>query len=234
MAQVTLHAQLSRTYRACCRLLVILAFAGCSATGEVSPRQQSIDPEKSVFAFSFSPGEMAEAESPVQPAWIYLQYGVEVFSVPLSRGQPDPQVFLFEVPANHVYFGQIELAVGDGIVRDHYLTNSDRYLDLKRGEITYIGRIEVEDVLFQGGGEGSPGTPVAVSLSFSDAYDEDIAELEQQYELLQRQKPDRQISDNWVGQDSFALSEKVWSNKRASVKWGNSGRSSLPPRRSDN
>lgn len=220
-----------RFFRGCLAALVI---AGCATPGEIDTAQESIDPDNSAFAFSFDPGVLSEHEQSVHPGWIHVRYGTEVISVPLKRGETETQRFLMEVPEDHVDLSEIELVVGDGIVLDHYLSYLNRFRVLTRGEITYLGRMTVDDVRFEDVGDGSPGIPVAVKIVFVDAFDEDIAVLQKHYQIFQHQFPYRQIDQNWPGQDYLPMHDKVWSSSRPDLRWRRSDGPPPRPRRTDN
>jgi hypothetical protein len=83
-------------------------------------------------------------------------------------------------------------------------------MELSPGEITYLGRLEIEDVKFEENADGSLGEPIAVKLVLSDALEDDQSAWEQQYKLFQNQVPNHQVVGNWAGQDYLNLGRKVW------------------------
>ena len=204
----------------CFVLLTITA--GCSTTAVVDPKQTTIDPNSSVVAFSINTRKLSEYATPIRPKQLHLLYGAESIPIRLSGGKTGIQRILLEVPAQAVLFSQLELVAGTGIFSKHYLIDDGQRIELTPGEITYLGRIEIEDVKFEENDDGSPGEPSAVKLVFADALDEDQFAWEQQYKIFQNRVPNQQIVGNWAGGDYLALWIKewapinTWSNRRGS------------------
>jgi hypothetical protein len=105
---------------------------------------------------------------------------------------------------------RLELVAGAGIFSKHYVTGDVQFVDLTEGEITYLGRIEIEDVEFKVKTDGSLGDPIGVKLVFVDALEDDQFAWEQQYKLFQNRVPNPQVVGNWAGRDYVILGRKVW------------------------
>jgi len=191
--------------------LVLFAFtAGCTSTGVIGSNQASIDPNSSAVAFSVNTGKLLEYETPIRPVRLHLNYGTESISIRLSAGKTGLQRILLEVPAQAVTITNFELVVGAGLFSDNYLTEDVQVMDLTQGEITYLGRLEIEDIKFEENADGSPGEPFAVKLVFSDALEDDQVAWEQQYKLFQNRALDQQVVGNWAGSDYLDLWPKKW------------------------
>lgn len=191
--------------------LVLIAFtAGCTSTGVIGTNQTTIDPNSSVVAFSVNTGKLLEYETPIRPAQLRINYGTESVLIRLSAGKTGLQRILLEVPAQTVTITNFELVAGAGLFSDHYLTDDVQDTELTQGEITYLGRIEIEDIKFEENADGSPGEPIAVKLVFSDALEDDQVAWEQQYKLFQNRAPDQQAVGSWVGSDYLDLWHKKW------------------------
>jgi len=184
--------------------------AGCASTGAIDPNQVIIDPNSSVVAFSVKTGKLLEYETPIRPVQLHLRYGSESVSIRLSDGKTGLQRILLEVPAQAVLFGQFELVAGTGIFSDHYRTSDVQRMELTLGEITYLGRIEIEDVEFEENEDGSIGNPSAVKLVFADALEDDLIAWEQRYQLFQNRVPSQQVVGNWAGRNYLNLWPKKW------------------------
>jgi hypothetical protein len=127
------------------------------------------------------------------------------------------------VPAQAVSFTQFELVAGASIFSDHYVTGDVQVMDLKQGEITYLGRIEIEDIEFEENADGSLGEPIAVKLVFSDALEDDQFAWEQEYKLFQNRVPNQQVVRNWAGRDYLNLGRKQWNKGYAQKNTGRPG-----------
>ncbi len=198
--------------------------AGCTSTGVIDSNQATIDPNSSVVAFSVNTGKLLEYETPIRPVRLHINYGMESVSIRLSDGKTGLQRILLEVPAQNVLFTQFELVAGAGIFSDHYLTGASQAIELRQGEITYLGRIEIEDIKFEENADGSLGKPISVKLVFSDALEDDQFAWEQQYKLFQNRVPNQQVVGNWAGQDYLNLGPKSKSYPQNIGMWpGRSG-----------
>jgi len=203
--------------------------AGCATTGVIDSRQATIDPNSSVIAFSVDTRKLSEYAIPIRPKQLHLRYGMESIEIPLSEGKTGIQRFLLEVPAEAVSFSEFRLVVGSGMFSDHYLTDDGQKMELTQGEITYLGRIEIEDIKFEENDDGSPGKPTAIKLVFANALSDDQLAWEQQYELFQNQVPNQQIVGNWSGEDYLRLWKKSWSSTYYSSSMGRSRNSGGGP-----
>jgi hypothetical protein len=184
--------------------------AGCTSTGEIDTNQSTIDPNSSVVAFSVNTAKLLEFETPIRPVRLRIYYAGEWVSIRLSDGKTGIQRILLEVPAQTISFTQLDLAAGAGIFYKHYVTGGAQVMELTQGEITYLGRIEIEDIKFKRNADGSLGEPSSAKLVFSDALEDDQFAWEQQYKLFQNRAPDQQVVGNWAGRDYVILGRKVW------------------------
>ena len=217
------HSGLTRIVN-CIVLMTITA--GCTSTGVIDSNQATIDPNSSVVAFSVNTGKLLEYETPIRPVRLHIYYGTESVSIRLSDGKTGLQRILLDVPAPAVSFTQFELVAGAGIFPDHYLTSGVQVMELMQGEITYLGRIEIEDIKFEKNADGSLGKPITVKLVFADALEDDQFAWEQQYKLFQNRVPNQQVVGNWAGREYLNLWRKEWTNTytQNNKRWpGNSG-----------
>ena len=197
--------------------------AGCTSTGVIDSNQATIEPDSSVIAFSVNTGKLLEYETPIRPVRLHIYYAGEWVSIRLSDGKTGLQRILLEVPAQAVSFTQLDLVAGAGIFSDHYVTGDVQVAELTYGEITYLGRIEIEDIKFEENADGSLGKPIAVKLVFSDALEDDQLAWQQQYKLFQNRVPNQQVVGNWAGRDYLNLGRKQWSKGYAQKNTGRPG-----------
>ena len=188
----------------------LVVLAGCSSTGVIDSNQTTIDPNSSVVAFSVNTGKLLEYETPIRPVRLHIYYAGEWDSIRLSDGKTGLQRILIDLPAQAVSFTQLELVAGAGIFSHHYVTGHVQVMELTPGEITYLGRLEIEDIEFGENADGSVGEPIAVKLVFSDALEDDQFAWEQQYKIFQNRVPYQQVVGNWAGQDYLNLGRKSW------------------------
>lgn len=203
--------------------------AGCTGTGVIDSNQTTIDPNSSVVAFSVNTGKLLEYETPIRPVRLRIYCAGEWVSIRLSDGKTGLQRILLEVPAQAISFTQLELVAGAGIFSKYYVTGGAQVMELTQGEITYLGRIEIEDIEFNENPDGSLGEPNAVKLVFSDAFEDDHFAWEQQYKLFQDQVPTQQVVGIWAGRDYLDLGPKSWSKTYPSNIRTPSGNSSEGP-----
>lgn len=208
-----------------CIVLMTIS-AGCTSTGVIDSNQATIDPNSSVVAFSVNTSKLLEYETPIRPVRLHINYGTESVSIRLSDGKTGLQRILLEVPAQAVLFTQFELVAGAGFFLDHYVTGDVQVMQLTQGEITYLGRIEIEDIKFEENADGSLGKPIAVKLVFSDALEDDQFAWEQQYKLFQNRVPNQQVVGNWAGRDYLNLGRKEWTK----IYYGQNNREGVPMR----
>ncbi len=184
--------------------------AGCTSIGVIDPNQATIDPNSSVVAFSVNTSKRSEYETPIRPVRLHIQYGTESVSIRLSDGKTGLQRILLEAPAKAVLLNQFELVAGAGIFPDRYRTGDGIPVKLSQGEITYLGRLEIEDVKFEENTDGSHGKPIAIKLVFADELEDDQFAWEQQYRLFQNRVPNQQIVGNWAGRGNLEVWIKLW------------------------
>lgn len=196
-------------------IFLVMAMAGCVHAGKIDPEQTSIDPNSSVVAFSVSTSKLEGYGTLIRPVRLHVLYDDESASIRLGNKNTGVQRVLLEVPANTILFSQVELVVGDGMYSNRYLTAQGHTMDLTPGEVTYAGRIEVEDIEFEEYIDGSLGRPITVKLVFADAFVDDQNAWEQQYKLFQNRVPDRQVAGAWGGRDYLDLMLKDWSDQYA-------------------
>ena len=200
--------------------------AGCTSTGVIKPDQSTIDADYSVIAFSVNTSTLLKNEVPVRVERLSIQYGDEIVSIRLRGGKTGLQRILFEVPEDAILISHFELEAGAGILPDHFLAEDNQLVQLTQGEITYLGRLEIEDVKFAKNDDGSLGKPNAVKLVFADELKDDQFAWEQEYDLFQNRVPVQKIVGNWAGQDYSTLWIKEWTSIYANSRrssWPNSG-----------
>ena len=182
--------------------------AGCAATEIVDPAQEAIRPDSGVIAFSVDTSRLTKSDSWIRPVGLEIEYGEESVEVSLDKDKGELKRVLLELPAQAFMFSEFEVESGAGIYWSRYGTGYSQPLRLAQGEITYLGRIAVEDALFSEEKDGPLYRPYAVKLVFTDELEDDLPAWRQQYELFRNPLPVRNSIANWTGQDYLDLSIK--------------------------
>jgi hypothetical protein len=179
--------------------LLIMAVAGCASADRIDPRQESIDPNTSVIAFSVDHSEVAKGDIWVRPKEIHLRYNDELVIIPLKSKKARPQRILVEVPAQDILLDRFELDSGSGIFWRRYRTRRTQAIRLTQGEINYLGRLEISDIWFEKFADDAVERPIAVTLDFADALEDDLAAWAEDYALLRNRAPVEQVVGLWGG-----------------------------------
>lgn len=191
---------------------LIAISAGCTTNELIHPDQATIGPDSSVIAFSVNTTTLSKHDAWIRPSGIQIRYGDEFVAIDLSQRQTGVRRVLLEVPATTVMFSEFEVESGTGIYWSRYQTGYSQPLALTHGEITYLGRIEIEDAKFAEDAGGSRAHPYAVKLVFSDALQDDLNVWQQEYEIFQNRLPVGKLVAKWTGQDYLDLWRKRFSN----------------------
>ena len=179
--------------------------AGCTATGLIDPAQTNIDPGSGVIAFSVDTAKITDQEAWIRPKRLQLRYGTESITVRLRDRNAGPQRVLLEVPAQAISLDGFEIDAGTGIFWNRYRTGSGQSFNLPPGEITYVGRIEVDKVYYEDDVDREKGRPNGIRLVFTDAMDEDLDAWQQQYKIFEGRPPESEIVGNWGGSEFLDL-----------------------------
>lgn len=180
--------------------------AGCAARGLVEPDETIINPDTGVIAFSVDTRKMTNDDDAwVRPKLLHLGYLDESVAIRLSDRNTGTQRILFEVPAQSVSFDAFELDSGTGIFWNRYRIESRQSIQLTPGEITYVGRIEIEELFYLNDADRARGKPIGVRLAFTDALEDDLAAWKEQYDLFRDAVPEESIVGDWSGSEYLDL-----------------------------
>ena len=179
--------------------------AGCTATGLIDPVQTTINPGSAVIAFSVDTSKISDEDAWIRPKQLQLRYGTESITVRLHKPESGAQRVLLEVPAQAISLNGFEIDAGTGIFWNRYRTGSGQAFNLSQGEITYVGRIEIEKVYFEEDVDKEKGRPNGIRLVFSDALEEDLVAWKQQYKIFEGRNPVAEIVGDWGGSEFLDL-----------------------------
>jgi len=179
----------------------------------IEPSQETIDPASSVVAFSVNTRKARESElreygRSFGAARLYLKRGG---TIRFEEGETGLQRFLFEVSAQTIELGQFALTKGASDYSPFlYGTTVDGpQIQLTPGEITYLGRIEIEDIQFE---DNPYSRPMAIKLIFSDAFEDDLLAWRQEYKIFQNRLPEKRIVASWGELEYVPVSVIQWSS----------------------
>ena len=190
------------------RTCLLMLTAGCSTMELLDPAQETISSDAAVIAFSVDKSRLTKNESWIRPLGVEIEYGEESVEISLDKNESETQRVLLELPARNFMFSEFEVESGAGIYWSRYQTGYSQPLKLAQGEITYLGRISIEDALFSEEKDGPLYRPYAVKLVFTDELEDDLSTWRQQYVLFRSPLPVRKAITNWTGQDYLDLSIK--------------------------
>ena len=189
-------------------MYLVLISAGCTTRAMILPDQSAIAPDSSVLAFSVNTGTTSKDRAWIRPTGINVQFGDETVSIDLDDRKSGVQRVLMEVPTTTVMFSGFEVESGAGIYWSRYQTGYSQPMTLPQGEITYLGRIEIEDARFAETAGGSRVQPYAVKLVFTDALADDLPAWRQEYQIFDTLSSVGTFAVNWTGQDYLDLWRK--------------------------
>ena len=189
-----------------------LALSGCSSSlNVIKPNQATIDPKSSVVFFSVNTSTLQGCDRLVRPKQLFVTSGNAVVTIQLSVGKSGLQRYVIEVPTpgETVVFDYFAVAVGReflGLGSELYRTiGGAQQVQLTPGAITYVGRLEVEEIQFEDGTDKFPCRPTAIKLVFSGALEDDLLALKDEYKLFENRIPKQHIVGYWAPPESEYL-----------------------------
>lgn len=194
------HKQFTSDTRVTIFLCLLLSLGGCAGVRLIEPAQVTIDPNSCVVAFSVNTSTSRGSASKeyggrFRASHLYLK-GYD--TVRLSAGESGSQMFVLEPPTQVLDFGQFFLARSGENNQYHFGTiAAGPRINLTPGEITYLGRLEIEDIQFEKNANWTTDTPIAIKLVFKDASEDDFPPLQQQYEIFRDRNAVKQIIGRW-------------------------------------
>lgn len=183
-------------------LCLLLFLGGCAGGRLVEPAHASVVPKSRIVAFSVNTSTLKGNEIKKYGGRFWASHfslrGYETFR--LSDSDSGRQLFVLEPTTDILQFGQFSLARGGSSKKYHFETvASGPRIKLAPGEIAYLGRLEIEDIKFEKRDNWTTDTPTAIKLVFRDASEDDLAVLQEKYEVFQGRTAVKQIIGRWGG-----------------------------------
>ena len=181
-------------------LYLLLSLGGCAGARLVEPAHVTVDPKSCVVAFSVNTStlegnEIKEYGGRFRASHLYLR---DYETIRLSDTDSGLQLFVLEPPREVLEFGQFSLARGGYDKQYQFETvAAGPQIKLTAGEITYLGRLEIEDIQFEKHTNWTTDTPIAVKLVFRDAWKDDFPVLQQRYKVFQDRIAIKQVIGRW-------------------------------------
>ena len=185
-------------------LVIMVGLSGCAATGlrKAPQDMSSIDPNKAIVIFSVLAADSVEEQS-LELSWIGANGKLQFGNVKQKPSSNPLRIFAAEIPGDRLTLRTIKIKLG----REWWQTTAQKQLELVTGQVTYIGRIEIQDIRFSEVLDGGFFTrsskrkkvlrPDSVRIEFSDHSESDLEFLRAEHSLLVGQTVARQIPQEW-------------------------------------
>lgn len=192
-------------------LFILSAFviSGCVGSGldQVKSDMTSINPDKAIVMFSIDTEESVEGQN-LGLLWLTANGEYQRGSIRQTPSDGPLQRFILEVPGNFVVFDTISIKYG----RDWWIAGGSRKVELTTGKLTYVGRIEIQDIQYEknfsrstSGESGEskwPSIPVSIRIGFIDQSESDLTALKLKYSIFEEYAVSKDIPQNW-GQHTY-------------------------------
>jgi len=185
-------------------LVIMVGLSGCAATGlDRAPQDMSnIDPDKAIVIFSVLAAESVEEQS-LELSWMGISGKIQFGNVKQKPSSNPLRIYAVEIPGDRLVLKTMKINIGG----EWWQTTGQKELELVTGQVTYIGRIKIQDIRFvevlEGGFFTRPSKrkkvlrPYSVKLGFSDHSESDLKFLRTEYDLMDGQTITSQIPQKW-------------------------------------
>ena len=183
--------------------VIMVGLNGCVASGlhQVQHDRTSIDPGTAIVIFSVSAAETVE-EQIVELGWMQQNGKPQIGKIRQKPSSNPLRIFALEIPADNM-----GLTIKIKLDREWYVTTWLKGLDLVTGQVTYVGRIEIQNIRFvevlEAGEQRTTGKrnralrPGSIEVGFSDQSENDLSILRAELSLLDEQTVVKQIPQEW-------------------------------------
>lgn len=193
-------------------LIAALVMTGCAPVTAVKQDAQAIDPDTAVVAFSVRTSALTEFDELLTPSRVLFS-GADTRTMVGSRLDADESgvaYVLYEIPESGMVFNELILGIRPGFKT----TLPGPEIPLTRGEITYLGRLEVQDFRFDLSEDSTTYTPTHVKLAFTDKSADDMAAFTSRYAMFSAQSTRQDILKTWSNFEFVPLARRVRGTSR--------------------
>lgn len=182
-----------------------LIAGACTSVESFDRSRAAIDPDDYVVALSFDTSTLP-VETAGSSRWIFdraFMYPQPRTAVWIAGDQPGLTMVMLEAPGPRFAFGDLHLVrmLEDGRVAYYETARKGPEVELRPGEVTYIGTLTVEDV----GIDATTGHPVMLKLRTHDDWENEAEAWRSIYAVLADARPARRIAAAWGGSGNVAL-----------------------------
>ena len=197
----------------CAAVLIgaILA-GGCAPATAVKTDTQAIDPNTALVAFSVRTSALTEYDEKLTPSRILFS-GTDTrdgIGTSLDADESGVAYVIYKIPESGIVFDELILGIRPGFKT----TMPGPEIPLTRGEITYLGRLEVKDFKFELSEDNTTYTPTHVKLVFSDRSADDLAAFESRYAVFSRAATRQDVLSAWSNYEFVPLTRLVRGTNR--------------------
>jgi len=188
-------------------LLIIVSFTGCAGASKISRNQVHIESDSAVVAFSVTTSNLPQYELDIRPMQFTLSDTPNADSI-IYMLRPDSdgvQNFVYEISGPSVTLDDFQFHID----RRYATSVAGPKLSLASGEITYLGRLEIQDVQFAENSTDAIVKLVAIKMAFTDESESDFVIWEKQYKLFKKMKPQIHIVEKWGDSEYTPVKSKI-------------------------
>ena len=119
-------------------------------------------------------------------------------TIRIADGDSGLKTLVLEPAGEALEFGRFSLSRdGAGKQYEFETIAAGPRIKLTPGAITYLGRLEIEDIQFQKRANWTTDTPSGIKLQFRDASEDDFRFMQDQYEIFRDRTVVKQIIGRW-------------------------------------
>ena len=190
----------------------MILVSGCAPVAAVKTDAQEVNPNTAVVAFSVRTSALTQFDEMLTPSRVLFS-GTDSRVMVGSRLETDESgvaYVLYEIPESGVVFNELIFGIRPGFKT----TMPGPEIPLTRGEITYLGRLEVQDFKFELSEDSTTYTPTHVKLAFTDKSADDMAAFTSRYAMFSAQNTRQDILKSWSNFEFVPLAPQVRGTNR--------------------
>ena len=187
-------------------IVLMLLLGGCSSLNPL-PVNATLDDSRYYVALSVRTGNIQTGDRTWRPGAISMASGKTSGSFISVTGYPEGTILIYEVPDSVFEFHDIviyETTEGAETLRPYRTVQEARTISLQPGVITYLGRLEVTNVMYGNERGRLSNEPAGISFRISDQGDSDTASIVESYGAIRADDIRRDVRADWSGSVALA------------------------------